>query len=199
MRPVGTTVDTGKWRLVVRSIDNPSRGVADTAFPSLPHRPTLGNHFVAANVTLTNISGSVSTSPVGAFFDLRDDVGHRYFPSYYGGSFTFGGTTPPLRSGSALLQARALLSESYAPVGAEDRLTVPYRRVPSTAQTQSSARSADDRTAAADSDRLAFAITCHERRTRDDLSGLRSSCQRTTVGVTRIIVAAVVATQCGSA
>ena len=94
IRPVGATVDAGKWRLVVRSIDNPSRGVADSAFPSLQHRPASGNHFIAANVTLANISGSVNTNPVGAFFELRDKVGHRYFPSYYGGSFRIGGTLP---------------------------------------------------------------------------------------------------------
>lgn len=91
---VGTTVDAGSWRLVVRSIDSPSHGVADSAFPALPHSPKSGDHYVAANVTLTNISGAVSIRPVGLFFDLRDDVGHKYFPSYFGGSFRFGGTTP---------------------------------------------------------------------------------------------------------
>jgi hypothetical protein len=94
MLPVGATVDAGKWRLVVRSIDNPSQGVADSAIPGLPRNPSSGDHFIAANVTLTNTAGPVNNSPVGAFFDIRDNVGHRYFPSYYGGAFRFGGSVP---------------------------------------------------------------------------------------------------------
>lgn len=101
---LGQSVDSGSWKLVVHGIQNPDTHVTDSALGGFSANPAAGNHFVGANVVVTNDSGSVQNAAFGLLFELRDRLGHKYTPTHFGGTFGFGGGTPNggLDSGKSL-------------------------------------------------------------------------------------------------
>ncbi len=118
----GAAGDAGGWRLSIRGVHDPY--VSQDSFLS----PSAGEHDIAVDVQLRNISGKVQTLPLPFGFSITDAAGHSYPVSLLGSMRSpVGGTDPGADLRGLVLFAVRNASKGLTLVFSPDPFTSPAR------------------------------------------------------------------------